>query len=107
MTVVLYGCDTWSFTLRDERRLRVFEKREFYCMTGNFGYLIAKGGRGLGESNNGNRMNTNGGGSKCVCEILKKKQCILRNGYVTCLLCEGQTVKPGTHYRHVTLAHVT
>jgi hypothetical protein len=24
--VVLYGCDTWSLTLRDERRLRVFEK---------------------------------------------------------------------------------
>jgi hypothetical protein len=25
--VVLYGCATWSFTLREERRLRVFEKR--------------------------------------------------------------------------------
>ena len=24
---VLYGCETWSFTLREERRLRVFEKR--------------------------------------------------------------------------------
>ena len=24
---VLYGCETWSFTLRDERRLRVFENR--------------------------------------------------------------------------------
>jgi hypothetical protein len=23
--VVLYGCETWSLTLRDERRLRVFE----------------------------------------------------------------------------------
>jgi hypothetical protein len=27
MPVVLYGCETWSLTLRDERRLRVFEKR--------------------------------------------------------------------------------
>ena len=27
LTVVLYGCETWSFTLREERRLRVFEKR--------------------------------------------------------------------------------
>ena len=27
LTVVLYGCETWSLTLRDERRLRVFEKR--------------------------------------------------------------------------------
>jgi len=24
---VLYGCKTWSLTLREERRLRVFEKR--------------------------------------------------------------------------------
>jgi hypothetical protein len=24
-TVVLYGCDTWSLTLREERKLRVFE----------------------------------------------------------------------------------
>jgi hypothetical protein len=23
----LYGCETWSFTLREEHRLRVFEKR--------------------------------------------------------------------------------
>jgi len=25
--VVLYGCETWSFILREERRLRVFENR--------------------------------------------------------------------------------
>ena len=25
--MVLYGCETWSLTLRDERRLRVFENR--------------------------------------------------------------------------------
>jgi len=25
--VVLYGCETWSVTLREERRLRVFENR--------------------------------------------------------------------------------
>jgi hypothetical protein len=25
--VVLYGCETWSVTLKEERRLRVFEKR--------------------------------------------------------------------------------
>jgi len=25
MSVVLYGCETWSLTLRKERRLRVFE----------------------------------------------------------------------------------
>jgi hypothetical protein len=25
--VVLYGCETWSLTLREERRLRVFENK--------------------------------------------------------------------------------
>ena len=25
MPVVLYGCETWSLTLREERRLRMFE----------------------------------------------------------------------------------
>jgi hypothetical protein len=27
MSVVLYGCETWSLTLREEHRLRVFENR--------------------------------------------------------------------------------
>jgi hypothetical protein len=27
LTVVLYGCETWSLTLREANRLRVFEKR--------------------------------------------------------------------------------
>ena len=27
MPVVLYGCEIWSLTLREERRLRVFENR--------------------------------------------------------------------------------
>jgi hypothetical protein len=27
LPVVLYGCETWSLTLRKERRLRVFENR--------------------------------------------------------------------------------
>jgi len=25
--VVLYGCETWSLTLREERKLRLFENR--------------------------------------------------------------------------------
>ena len=28
--VVFYGCETWSLTLREERRLRVFENRVFW-----------------------------------------------------------------------------
>jgi hypothetical protein len=27
LPVVLYGCETWSLTLREEHRMRVFEKR--------------------------------------------------------------------------------
>jgi hypothetical protein len=27
LTVVLYGCENWSLTLREEHRLRVFENR--------------------------------------------------------------------------------
>ena len=27
LLVVLYGCETWSFTLREERRLKVLENR--------------------------------------------------------------------------------
>jgi hypothetical protein len=27
LPVVLYGCETWTLTLREEHRLRVFEKR--------------------------------------------------------------------------------
>jgi hypothetical protein len=27
LPVVLYGCETWSMTLREEHRLRVFENR--------------------------------------------------------------------------------
>jgi hypothetical protein len=29
LPAVLYGCETWSLTLREERRLRVFENRVF------------------------------------------------------------------------------
>jgi hypothetical protein len=27
LPIILYGCETWSITLREERRLRVFENR--------------------------------------------------------------------------------
>ena len=29
LSVVLYGCETWSLTLREERKLRVFENMVF------------------------------------------------------------------------------
>jgi hypothetical protein len=34
LPVVLYGCETWSLTLRDEHKLRVFENRALRRITG-------------------------------------------------------------------------
>jgi hypothetical protein len=34
VSVVLYGCETWSLTLREEHRLRVFENRVLRGMIG-------------------------------------------------------------------------
>jgi hypothetical protein len=34
MPVVLYGCEIWSLTLREKRRLRVFENRVLRRMFG-------------------------------------------------------------------------
>jgi hypothetical protein len=34
---VLYGCETWSLTLREERRLRVIENRVLRRIFGNKG----------------------------------------------------------------------
>jgi hypothetical protein len=34
LPVVLYGCETWSLTLREEHRLRVFENRMLRRMFG-------------------------------------------------------------------------
>jgi len=35
LSVVFYGCETWSLTLREERRLRVFENRVLRRMFGS------------------------------------------------------------------------
>jgi hypothetical protein len=43
LPVVLYGCETWSLTLREERRLSVFENR---ALRGIFG-LKGRGNRGV------------------------------------------------------------
>ena len=34
LPVVLYGCETWSLTLREERRLRVFENMVLWRVFG-------------------------------------------------------------------------
>jgi hypothetical protein len=35
LPVVLYGCETWSLTLREEHRLRMFENRVLRRMSGS------------------------------------------------------------------------
>jgi hypothetical protein len=42
LLVVLYGCETWSLTLREERRLMVFENR---ILRKVFGPKIGRGDR--------------------------------------------------------------
>jgi hypothetical protein len=34
LPVVLYGCETWSLTLKEEHRLRVFENRVLRSISG-------------------------------------------------------------------------
>jgi hypothetical protein len=46
LPVVLYGCETWSLTLREERRLRVFENRVLRTIFG----LKRDDGTGNGEN---------------------------------------------------------
>ena len=43
LPIVLYGCETRSVTLREERRLRVFEKRVLRRMFGSKRDVVAGG----------------------------------------------------------------
>jgi len=45
LPVVLYGCETWSLTLREEYRLRVFENRVLRRIFGPKGDEVT----GIGE----------------------------------------------------------
>jgi hypothetical protein len=45
--VVLYGCETWSLTLREEHRLRVFENRVLRRIAGLKRYEVTGGWRKL------------------------------------------------------------
>jgi hypothetical protein len=45
--VVLYGCETWSLTLREEHRLRVFENRVLRRIFGPKGDEVTGGWRKL------------------------------------------------------------
>jgi hypothetical protein len=45
--VVLYGCETWSLTVREEHRLRVFENRVLRRIFGPKGDVVTGGFRKL------------------------------------------------------------
>jgi hypothetical protein len=45
--MVLYGCETWSLTLREEHRLEVFEKRVLRRMLGTKRDEVTDGWRKL------------------------------------------------------------
>jgi hypothetical protein len=45
--VVLYGCETWSLTLREEHKLRVFENRALRRIFGPKRYGVRGGWRQL------------------------------------------------------------
>jgi hypothetical protein len=47
LPVVLYGCETWSLTLREEHRLRVFENRVLRRIFGLKGDEVTGGWRKL------------------------------------------------------------
>jgi hypothetical protein len=47
LPVVLYGCETWSLTLREEQRLRVFENRVLRRIFGPKRYEVTGGWRKL------------------------------------------------------------
>jgi hypothetical protein len=44
LPVVLYGCETWSLTLREESRLRMFENRVPMTIFGFRGDEVTRGG---------------------------------------------------------------
>jgi hypothetical protein len=47
LPIVLYGCETWSLTLREEHRLRVFENRVLRRIFGSKRDEVAGEWRGL------------------------------------------------------------
>jgi hypothetical protein len=47
LPVVLYGCETWSLTLREEHRLKVFENRVLRRIFGPKRDKVAQGWRKL------------------------------------------------------------
>jgi len=79
LPVVLYGCETWFFTIREESRLRVFEKRELRRMFGNKGdEVTGKWGRLYNEELNDLYCSTN------IMWVIKSRR-MRYMGHVACI----------------------
>ena len=71
LPVVLYGCETWSLTLREERRLKVFQNRVLRRIfgpkrvevTGEWKYCA---GDKIKKNEMGGACSAYGGGKRCV-----------------------------------------
>jgi hypothetical protein len=67
LPVVLYGCETWSLTLRKEHRLRVFENRVLRRTFGSKRDEVTGGWTKLhNEDEMGLECSTNGGEEECI-----------------------------------------
>ena len=74
LPVVLYGCETWSLTLREEHRLRVFENRVLRRVfgpkrdevTGEWRKLLYCAAGKIKKNEMGGAWGTYGGGERCA-----------------------------------------
>jgi hypothetical protein len=70
LPVVLYGCETWSLTLREEHRLRVFENRVLRRIFGPKRDEVTAGySDQVKEDEMGRACSDNGGEEECIEDI--------------------------------------
>jgi hypothetical protein len=69
--VVLYGCETWSLTLKEEHRLRVFENRVLRGIFGPKGNKVIGGWRKL---HNEELHNLYGSPSTSIIRVIKSRR---------------------------------
>jgi hypothetical protein len=65
--VVLYGCETWSLTLREKHRLRVFENRVLRTAYGpKRDEVMGEWRKQHNKDDIGGACSTNGGEEECI-----------------------------------------
>jgi len=66
LPIVLYGCETWLLTLREEKKLKVFEKMVLRCSTTS---VEDRGQREWGSGDGRSLVRGSGGSCNLVQEI--------------------------------------